>query len=94
MQTRAHAHLTLYHISGLRNNMAPWATGPDYAVWDHNSIYKGTLGTTKTRCLLLKASLNVSYRCDYSWHGTTPGTQRSWAESRRLLLARSYADMS
>ena len=29
--------------------------------------------------------------CDYSWHGTTPGPQRSWAESRRLLLARDYS---
>ena len=26
-----------------------------------------------------------------SWHGTTPGPQRSWAESRRLLLARDYS---
>ena len=29
--------------------------------------------------------------CDYSWHGTTPGPQRSWAESRGLLLARDYS---
>ena len=29
--------------------------------------------------------------CDYSWHGTTPGPRRSWAESRRLLLARDYS---
>ena len=32
--------------------------------------------------------------CDYSWHGTTAGPQRNWAESRRLgglLLARDYS---
>ena len=41
---------------------------------------------------------NISWRhtattphCDYSWHGTTPGPQRSWAESRRLLLAWDYS---
>ena len=34
--------------------------------------------------IFLKASVNVSYRCDYSWHtATTPGTG--------LLLARSVA---
>ena len=29
--------------------------------------------------------------CDYSWHGTTLGPQRSWAESRLLLLAWDYS---
>ena len=50
-----------------------------------------------------KCLIPLAPHCDYSWHGTTPspqacspqaiaarsrGTQRSWAESRRLLLAR------
>ena len=45
-----------------------------------------------------KASLNVSYRCDYSWHTATTGmgplldrSVAGWAGSRRLLLARDYS---
>ena len=38
-----------------------------------------------------KCLIPLALHCDYSWHGTTPGPQRSWAESRRLLLARDYA---
>ena len=36
-----------------------------------------------------KCLIPLAPPCDYSWHGTTPGPQRSWAESRRLLLAAS-----
>ena len=38
-----------------------------------------------------KCLIPLALHCDYSWHWTTPGPQRSWAESRRLLLARDYA---
>ena len=38
-----------------------------------------------------KCLIPLAPPCDYSWHGTTPGPQRSWAESRRLLLARDYS---
>ena len=38
-----------------------------------------------------KCLIPLAPHCDYSWHGTTPGPQRSWAESRRLLLARDYS---
>ena len=38
-----------------------------------------------------KCFIPLAPHCDYSWHGTTPGPQRSWAESRRLLLARDYS---
>ena len=38
-----------------------------------------------------KCIIPLAPHCDYSWHGTTPGPQRSWTESRRLLLARDYS---
>ena len=38
-----------------------------------------------------KCLIPLALPCDYSWHGTTSGPQRSWAESRRLLLARDYS---
>ena len=40
-----------------------------------------------------KCLMPLAPHCDYSGHGTThdPGPQRSWAESRRLLLARDYS---
>ena len=38
-----------------------------------------------------KCIIPLAPYCDYSWHWTTPGPLRSWAESRRLLLARDYS---
>ena len=38
-----------------------------------------------------KCIIPLAPPCDYSWHGTTSGPQRSWAESKRLLLARDYS---
>ena len=32
-----------------------------------------------------KCFIPLAPHCDYYWHGTTPGPQRSWAESRGLL---------
>ena len=48
------------------------------------SLISQSVDHTSYDAYFLKASLNVSYRCDYSWHtATTPGAG--------LLLARSIA---
>ena len=56
----------------------------------HNTSWRHT-ATTPGTGLLLARSVAGPKVGDYSWHGTTPGPQRSWAESRRLLLARDYS---
>ena len=55
-------------------------------------------GSYFSRCLFLKGIFEyfiplwlLLAHCNYSWHGTTPGPQRSRAESRRLLLARDHS---
>ena len=41
-----------------------------------------------------KCLIPLAPHCDYSWHGTTPGPRRSWAESMRTPTPVSRARSS